>query len=318
VDLIEVSKRSSVKPIIWMRELRAPFFTATIVPVLLGATMAWYRAGVFNVTHFMLTLIAALCLHAGTNMINDYFDYKSGCDLHPMYQEFSAPFFGGSRILPEGALNPRNVYIAALVSFGLGGAIGVFLAFEAGWIIILLGVIGVLSGYFYVTHLSTRGVGEFFVGLNFGPLMVIGSYYVQLQTFSAEPLVASIPIGLLIAGVLWINEIPDYIADRTVGKTTLVVRLGTKAAADVFAVILVVNYVFVVLTVWLGVIPLYSLIALATVPMAAKAIKVAEKHYGEPQKMVPANGITVLLHLFTGLLLILGYVLDFLLVSQRS
>jgi len=296
--------------IVWIRELRAPFFTATVVPVMLGATVAWYRLGVFNPTRFVLTLTAALCLHAGTNMINDYFDYKSGCDLHPMYQEFWAPFFGGSRLLPEGVLKPRDVYVAALLSFGLSGAIGILLALETGWIIILLGAVGVLSGYFYVTHLSRRGVGEFFVGLNFGPLMVTGSYYVQVQTFAAEPLVASIPIGLLIADVLWINEIPDYIADRAVGKNTVVVRLGRKRAADMYVILMMSTYAFIVLGVGLRLMPTCSLIALATVPIALKAIKVAREHYEEPPKMVSSNVATILVHLFTGLLLILGYVLS--------
>ena len=301
---------SLTKVFIWIRELRAPFFAATIVPVLLGATIAWYKFGVFNVIHFVLALVAALCLHAGTNMVNDYFDYKSGCDSHPIYQRFWAPFFGGSRLLPEGVLKPHDVYIAAIVSFGLGGAIGVFLALKAGWIVILFGITGMLSGYFYVKHLSTRGVGEFFVGLNFGPLMAVGSYYVQVQTFTTEPLVASIPIGLLIANVLWINEIPDYIADRSVGKNTLVVRLGRKKAADVYAILMIAAYTFIILGVGLNIMPLHSLMALATVPMAIKAVRVARKHYEEPSKMISANATTILVHFLTGLLLILGYVLS--------
>ena len=300
--------KSSIK--VWIKELRAPFFTATIVPVLLGATLAWYRVGMFNTIRFMLTLVAALCLHAGTNMINDYFDYKSGCDLHSTYQEFWAPFFGGSRLLPEGVLKSRDVYFAALLSFGLGSILGVFLALETGWIIILLGVVGLISGYFYVTHLSNRGLGEFFLFFNFGPLMVLGSYYVQTQMFSAEPIVASIPIGLLIANVLWINEIPDYIADRAVGKKTLVVRLGRKRAADVYAILMISTYTFIILGVGLRLMPIYSLISLVTVPIALKAIKVAREHYGEPPKMISANAATILVHLFTGLLLISGYALS--------
>ena len=295
---------------IWIRELRAPFFAATMVPVLLGATIAWYKFGVFNVIHFVLALVAALFLHAGTNMVNDYFDYESGCDLHPIYQRVRAPFFGGSRLLPEGALTPHDVYIAAVVSYGLGGAIGAFLALEAGWIVVLFGIGGMLSGYFYVEHLSTRGVGEFFVGLNFGPLMALGSYYVQVQAFTAEPVAASIPIGLLIANVLWINEISDYVADRSVGKNTLVVRLGRKKAADVYVVLLTAAYASMILGVGLGLMPIHSLVALATVPMAIKAIGVARKHYEEPSKMIPANAITILLHFVTGLLLVSGYVLS--------
>jgi 1,4-dihydroxy-2-naphthoate octaprenyltransferase len=302
------SRGSLLKVVVWFKELRAPFFTATVVPVLLGTTIAWYEVGIFNVTHFVLTLVAVLLLNAGTNMINDYFDYRSGCDLHPQYKEFSAPFFGGSRLLPDGTLKPRDVFAVALFSFGFGGAIGIFLAFEAGWFIILLGVIGVLSGYFY-TKLASRGLGEFFVFLNAGPLVLIGSYYVQVQALTAGPIVASIPIGLLIASVLWINEVPDYLADRNAGKNTLIVKLGKKRAADVYAILMTMPYVFIALGVGSGLMPPCSFIAFATLPMTLKAIKVVNKHYQETATLVYANVATILVHLFTGLLLISGYIL---------
>jgi len=296
--------------LVWIKELRTPFFAASLVPVVLGATIAWDLLRVFNVTYFMLTLMAALCLHAGANMINDYFDFKSGCDLHPIYKEFWAPFFGGSRLLPEGILNPRDVYIASLLSFGLGGIIGVYLALERGWIILLLGVTGVLSGYFYVTHLATRGVGEFFVGLNFGPLMALGSYYVQAQKIAPEPLVASIPVGLLIAEVLWINEIPDYDADKHVGKNTLVVRLGRKRAADVYGMLMFSTYAVILLGVSLSLMPVLTLLSFLTAPLAIRAVCVARRNYGDTRKLIPANAGTILVHLFTGLLLCIAYVIS--------
>ncbi|MFQ5836463.1 MAG: 1,4-dihydroxy-2-naphthoate octaprenyltransferase [Candidatus Bathyarchaeia archaeon] len=296
-----------IKASIWMKELRAPFFTATIVPVFLGAIIAWSSSGAFNTAYFILSLIAALCLHAGTNMVNDYFDFKSGCDI--VNKDFVSPFTGGSRLLPQSLLKPRNVHTAALLSFSLASLIGVFLAFQTGWIILFLGVIGILSGYFYTTQLATRVVGEFFVGLNFGPLMVLGSYYVQTQKFALEPLAASIPIGLLIANVLWINEIPDYTADKYVGKNTCVVRLGRKRAADVYTAIMIATYVSIALGVGLKLMPVVSLISLATIPMALKAIKIAREHYGEPSKLVPANASTITIHLLTGILLALGYVI---------
>jgi len=295
---------------VWVKELRASFFTATLVPVALGATIAWNMLRVFNATYFILTLTAALCLHAGTNMINDYFDFRSGCDLHPIYKEFWAPFFGGSRLLPEKILNPRDVYIASLLSFGLGGLIGLHLALERGIVIILLGVTGVLSGYFYVTHLATRGVGEFFVSLNFGPLMVFGSYYVQAQTMALKPLVASIPVGLLIASVLLINEIPDYDADKRVGKNTLVVRLGRKRAADVYGMLMFLTYAVILLEVSLSLMPVLTLLSFLTAPLAIRAVYVAKRNYEEPRKLVPANVGTILVHLFTGLLLCVAYVIS--------
>jgi 1,4-dihydroxy-2-naphthoate octaprenyltransferase len=302
------SRRSLLKVAVWIKELRAPFFTATIVPVLLGTIIAWYEYGFFSATIFVLTLTAALCLDGGTNMINDYFDYRSGCDLHPQYKEFSAPFFGGSRLLPEGILKPRDVFIAAVISFALGGTIGVVLAFNVGWVVLLLGGIGVISGYLY-TKLSSRGLGEFFVFLNAGPLVVIGSYYVQVQNLSVEPIVASLPIGFLIASVLWINEIPDCAADKAAGKNTQVVRLGKKKAADVYAILMIMPYVLIIFGVVSRLLPTFSSIALATLPLALQSIIVVRGHYEETSKLVSASVGTILTHLFTGILLMFGYIL---------
>lgn len=301
--------------LLWFKELRAPFFTATFVPVVLGATIAWNLLHVFNAFYFMLTLTGALCLHAGTNMINDYFDFKSGCDLHPIYQKFWTAFFGGSRLLPGGKLNPQHVYIASLFSFGLGSIIGIYLSLERGALIIFLGLVGLLSGYFYVNQLATRGIGEFFVGLNFGPLIVLGSYYVQAQKVALEPLAASIPVGLLIANVLWINEIPDYEADRYVGKNTLIVRLGKKKAADAYGLLMLSAYAAILLGIFLSLMPTLTLLSFITVPLAIKSVYVARRNYDNSMKLVPANAGTVLVHLFTGLLLCLAYVIsDYILI----
>lgn len=291
---------------LWIRELRAPFFTATLVPVMLGAAIAWALRDVFNPPYFILSLAGALCLHAGTNIANDYFDFKSGCDV--VNREFIPPFTGGSRLLPTGELRPYEVHAAALLFFGVASVIGVYLAMEIGWVIILLGVIGILAGYFYTMQLATRGVGEFFVGLNFGPLAVLGSYYVQTRELAWEPLAASIPVGLLIANVLWINQIPDYTADKHVGKNTLVVRLGRKRSADVYALILAATYASIVLGVASGLMAITSLMALVTLPQSLKAIGVARKYYDDPPKLAPANASMVMIHLFTGLLLAVGYV----------
>jgi len=304
-------KTLASKLLLLIKEMRAPFFTATIVPVMLGTALAWSTLKIFNPVYFALTLVGAICLHAGTNIINDYFDYKSGCDV--VNVDFVSPFSGGSRLLPEGLLKPKDVYKFAMFFFGLASIIGIFLAFERGWAILLFGVIGIFSGYFYVTHLSTWGVGEFFVGLNFGPLMVLGSYYVQVQNFSFGTLIASIPVGLLIASVLWINEIPDYNADKHVGKKTLVVRLGRERAANVYAAIMAAAYTLTILGVVAKIMPVTALISLATLPLALKAVKIARGHSKEPLKMAPANASTILIHLFTGLLLILGYVISALL-----
>ncbi len=270
--------------------------------------MAWSSFGTFDPTYLVLSLIGAVCVNAGTNLANDYFDYKSGCDL--VDTDFSSPFSGGSGLLPRGVLNPRKVYIASLVFFVFAGLIGVFLTLTRGWAIVALGLIGVFSGYFYTTRLATRGIGEFIVGINCGPLAVIGSYYVQTQSIALEPIVASIPIGILILEILWINEIPDYYADTKAGKKTLVTRIGRKRAADVYGMLMFSTYAVILFGVSLSLMPVLTLLSFLTAPLAIEAVYVARKYYGDPRKLIPANAGTVLVHLFTGLLLCIAYVIS--------
>jgi len=248
-----------------------------------------------------------VCINAGTNLANDYFDYKSGCDL--VNTDFSSPFSGGSGLLPKGVLDPRKVHMASLVSFVFACLIGLFLALTRGWVIVVLGLIGVFSGYFYTTQLAPRGIGEFIVGLNCGPLVAMGSYYVQTQTITLEPVVASIPIGILILEVLWINEIPDYYADAKAGKKTLVTRLGRKRAADVYAILMFSTYAVIVLGVSLSLMPILTLLSFLTAPLAIRAVYVARRNYEDPRKFIPANAGTILVHLFIGLLLCIAYVI---------
>jgi len=306
--LSEKSENKTVRFLVWIKELRAPFFTAVLIPVFLGTAVAWFSFGAFNLTYFILSLIGAVCVNAGTNLANDYFDYKSGCDL--VNTGFSSPFSGGSGLLPKGVLNPRKVYIASLVSFIFAGLIGIFLALTRGWVIVVLGLIGVFSGYFYTTQLAPRGIGEFIVGLNCGPLVVIGSYYVQTQTIALEPIVASIPVGILILEVLWINEIPDYYADARAGKKTLVTRIGRKRAANVYGLLMFSTYAVILLGVILSLMSVLTLLSFLTVPLAIKAVNVARRNYEDPRKLIPANAGTVLVHLFTGLLLCIAYVIS--------
>jgi 1,4-dihydroxy-2-naphthoate octaprenyltransferase len=293
---------------IWARLARIPFLTGTIIPITLGAVIAWSSIRAFNPAYFVLALVGGMCLHLGTNIINDYFDFRSGCDS--INTEGLSPISGGSRVLLENLIKPQTAYFVALAFFGVAGLIGVVLSLAVGWVILLLGAIGVISGYFYVTQLATRGVGELIVGLNFGPLMVLGSYYVQAHNLALGPLVASVPVGLLITAILWINEIPDYTADKAVGKKTLVVRVGRKRAVDLYAIIVIAAYGWTATMVVLRQMPLASLIVLATLPLAWKAIATARKYLEKPQEMIAANLSTINMHLLFGVLLAIGYVLS--------
>ena len=206
---------------LWIKELRAPFLTASIIPVFLGTVVAFHVEDTFNFSFFILTMVAMILLHSGTNVLNDYYDYMDGVDKIDIE---STPFSGGSGLLADGSLRPKSVFNYAMSLLLVGCIIGVYIAYERGLIILIFGIMGLISGIFYSAHpvkLINRGVGELFVGINFGPLVVIGSYYVQTQSLAIEPVVASLPMGFLITAVLYINEFPDYSTDKDAWRTNI-------------------------------------------------------------------------------------------------
>jgi 1,4-dihydroxy-2-naphthoate octaprenyltransferase len=194
----------------FVRITRAPFLTAVVVPVLLGAAVAWSE-GVLRVGYLILALLGGACIHIGLNMSNDYFDHLSGND--EVNRELT-PFSGGSRVIQEGILSARQVLVVSLLFYLVGISIGLYLALARGWPILWLGLIGVLMAFFHNVapfglYYLVPGVGELAVAAGFGPIAVLGSYYVQAQKLSVAALWASLPVGLLIAAVLYINEFPD-------------------------------------------------------------------------------------------------------------
>lgn len=296
---------------IWLLELRAPFFTAAILPVLLGTAAAYWERVEIHLSYFLLALVGAVALHGGTNVLNDYFDYRSGNDL--LYREQkNPPFDGGSPFLIQGILRPEAVYRVGILLLGVGAAIGLLLAYQRGWPILILGLLGVFSSYFYVEprlNLAGRGLGEFAVGLCFGPLSVCGAYFVQTRRFAVSPLVASLPLGLLIANVLFLNQFPDLEADRDVGKTHWVVRLGREKAFRVFLFSSLSVYLLIAWGTAVGLLPSLALLALLTLPLSLRVLALVKRYYSDSPRLRPAQALTILNHLLTGLLLCLAYLL---------
>lgn len=293
---------------LWLLELRIPFLTATIIPVLLGGAWVWYTTQALDAWLLALTLLGVAFLHLGTNGANEYFDYRSGTDKTNTHR---SPFSGGSGLLVSGQMDPQAVYKVSLGLFALGSLIGAYLVWIVGWPILLLGAIGILSGYFYTApgvNLAGRGLGEFLVGLNFGVLVVIGTVVVQTATFSLGAFLLSLPLAFLITAVLYINQFPDYDADKQAGKHHLVVRLGRKRAVGGYYVLMAATYLSLIGAVFLNVLPLVSLAALVTIPLAFKACRTLRVHHSSFPQLLPANGATIINHLLTGIILIVTLV----------
>ena len=231
---------------IWLKAVRPNFFPATFIPVALGGVLAWHQFTRFNWTSFLLTLVGALFIHAGLDLANDYFDHISGNDE---INRFPTPFSGGSRVIQKGILGPGQVLGGAVVCFLIGIAVGLFLNYLVpGNVILALGIVGIVLAFFYGAppfRIGYKGLGELACGLGFGPIMVLGSYFVQTGRFTWPPVFVSVPVGILIALVLYINEFPDYEADKAVNKRTLVVMLGKRKALVLITSYLIPEVVWV-------------------------------------------------------------------------
>ena len=231
---------------LWNRAVRAPFFTASLVPVLLGAGIVYddlARAGeaiAWNWKVFWLALLGAILAQAGTNLANDYGDHTSRNDE---FNKVPSPFNGGSRVIQAGLLAPWKVLLASMLCFALTVGIGLYLndliggAFFASTPLLWAGIAGCILGIAYTlgpVRLSYRGLGEIAIAIGFGPVIVLGMHYVMSADATSQwlwgrPLCASLPIALLVMLIVWINQFQDAPADAKANKRTWVVRIGEQA-----------------------------------------------------------------------------------------
>ena len=298
-----------------IRATRAPFLTATVVPVLLGSALAWHD-GYFHLGYFLVTFLGAIAFHAATNVINDYGDHKSGND--DINQELT-PFSGGSRMIQEGLLSAGQTLRLALFYYAIGIGIGLYLVAVRGLPVLWIGLVGfVLSALYTVPKVGLsylgHGLGELAVGLGFGPVMVGGAYYVQAQDFTPEMWYASLPVGLLIAALIYINEFPDRTADKAADKRTLVVKLGRQNAVPGYIALMLSTYVSVAVGVLLSLLPWPTLVAFLTLPLAMRGIRGLRRFYAQTPQLIPSNAMTIQVHLLTGLLLVAAVIADGLLL----
>jgi 1,4-dihydroxy-2-naphthoate octaprenyltransferase len=293
---------------LFLRATRLPFLTATFVPVLLGIAVAAWANG-FNWWVALLTVIGGACIHLGLNVANDVFDTTSGADAANVNP---TQFSGGSRVVHYGLMSLRTITLMSIGFYAVGIGIGLILAATRGWDLLWLGVAGVILSVFYTAppfKLVHRGLGEIVVALGFGPIMTLGAYYVQAQEYGLEPLLASLPVGILIALVLYVNEVPDRPADAAAGKRTLPVRLSKETIVNAYAAAVAVAFGLIVVFAVAGWIVRPAIIAVAAAPLAVPVYRALRDHYEEPYTLMPAMAKNIQLHLATGVLLILGYLI---------
>ena len=293
---------------LFLRTTRLPFLTATFVPILLGIAVAAWTNG-FSWWLALLTLIGGASIHLGLNVANDVFDTTSGADAENVNP---TQFSGGSRVVHYGLLTLRQITLLSAAFYAVGIGIGLYLCATRGWDLFWLGAAGALLSVFYTApplKLVHRGLGEIDVFLGFGPIMALGAYFVQAQEFDLEPLLASIPVGILIALVLYVNEVPDRPADAAAGKRTLPVRFSKEAIINGYAAAVALTFALIVVFAVAGWIVRPAIIAVAAAPLALPVYRALKSSYDQPYALMPAMGKNIQLHLATGVLLILGYVI---------
>ena len=297
-------------PLFWLKAARAPFFTGSLAPIIVGTATAFYEAGTMNWPFAALALLALVCLHAGANLANDYYDHVSGSDEINVTR--AAPFTGGSRFIQDGRAQPWEILAASLVSLAFGAAIGVYLAVVTGWPILVLGILGGATGFFYTApplKLGYRGMGEPVVFLDFGLLPVLGAHYLQTGTFSTGAAVSGVSVGLLMTNVLWINQFQDLEADAAVSKRHWVVRLGRRASSRVHAALFALAYAAIIVGIVWRVLPAWAALGLLSFPLAVRASSASRKHHDHLDRLTPANVATIGTHFATSVLVALGLVI---------
>jgi 1,4-dihydroxy-2-naphthoate octaprenyltransferase len=213
---------------IWLMAARPRTLPAAVAPVLVGTALA-ATEGELHWLRFAAAMLGALFIQVGTNLSNDYSDARRGADTEDR--------LGPVRVTAGGLVPPRQVLVATAVAFGLAVLAGAYLIATAGWELLLIGAASILAGILYTggpRPYGYEGLGELFVFLFFGVVAVGGSYYVQTETMEWEALALSVPVGLLAAAILVVNNVRDLETDRRAGKRTLAVRMGRERSRALY------------------------------------------------------------------------------------
>jgi 1,4-dihydroxy-2-naphthoate octaprenyltransferase len=310
---LSAEKGRTIKPRLapfWLalRTTRLPFLSATAVPVLLGIAVAASH-GAFTWWTALLTLIGASFAHLAINVTNDIFDTLSGADdANTTPTQFS----GGSRVAIYDLVSVRGLVVVAVALFGVAATLGLLLVAITGSVTLLaIGAAGISLGIAYTApplKLVYRGLGELAVALGFGPIMLLGAYVVQIGRLAWEPLVLSLVPGILVALILFVNEIPDRRSDAATGKRTLPVRLAPPAIRTGYLVAALAAFSVIIGGVAVGLLPWPTMLALAAFPIVLRVHSGLELHYDSPYALMTTMGANVSLNLVVGGLLLLAYV----------
>jgi len=270
----------------WLKAARYIALPQALIPCLLGGLVALSHEQ-FDILRFVIAFIGIAIVTSGTYLLDDYFDYRAGSTF--IREEVERIESAGIKPRPaltkcyyilNGTIRLEDVFRVGVGCLIIGGLIGIYLTLVSGWMVLWLSLAGAMICYFYSApplKLGYRGLGEITVALTMGPMISLGTYYVLTQDINLEPIIVSIPIGVLIGTVLYVHSIMDFDADKAAGKKTLAGLLGQGRSIRMLPLPFVISYGVLVAGVILKILPLIMLIALLTIPMAYKLIQLMNR-----------------------------------------
>ena len=293
-----------------LRATRLPFLSATFIPVLIGIAIAAVH-GFFDLTSAILTVVGAAAVHLGLNVANDVFDAQLGADDQNVNP---TQYSGGSRVIQYGLVSLRRMATISAVMYAVALGIGlVLLLTRYSPALLAIGVLGILLSIFYTApplKLVYRGLGELTTAVGFGPLMLLGAYVVQTQgLITPEAVVASLPIAILVAMILYVNEVPDRSADARAGKRTLPVRWSRPTVINAYLGSVALAFLIIGGGVLAGLLPIPALAALLAIPLAMRVYEGLQQNYESPYGLMAVMAVNIRLHLVVGALLLAAYLL---------
>jgi 1,4-dihydroxy-2-naphthoate octaprenyltransferase len=280
---------------IWVMAARPRTLPAAVAPVLVGTALAG-REGTFRPLALIAALVGSIFIQIGTNLSNDYSDARRGADTEER--------LGPVRVTAGGLVPPRKVLLATWLAFGVAVAAGAYLIALVGWELLAIGAASILAGVLYTggpRPYGYEGLGELFVFLFFGLVAVMGSYYVQVERLTWFAFEVAVPVGLLAAAILMVNNIRDLETDRRAGKMTLAVRLGRARARRLFAITVAAAFA------WTAVVALARwepalLLALLAAPLGGPLVRTVGTRTDGPSLNAALAGTGRLLAAFSVLL----------------
>jgi 1,4-dihydroxy-2-naphthoate octaprenyltransferase len=288
---------------------RPAFLTASLMACLIGLASAWHSGLAFDVPLALVTLLFALLAHAGVNVLNDYYDALNGTDAQNTDRIF--PFTGGSRFIQNGVFSPMQTRNYGFALMACVAVAGLWLMARSAPQLMFVGLAGLFIGWAYSAppfRLNSRGLGELCVTAGFLAITV-GSDFVQHKGFTAAPFIAGLSYALLVANLLYINQFPDRKADTAAGKLHWVARLQVQQARWGYVLIVALSYIWLLLSVLLGWLPVLALIALTALPLSVQAARLLLRHAAQPQRLGDAIKLTIGAMMVHGTLLSLALIL---------